>query len=113
GTRRGVVPTAKQRVGDFSEFLPGGSLAGTLNQGGQLNTPSGCAGSGTPAVGNIITPCKDLLGSTILNLYPLPNYNDPRHQFNYASTVLQPTNRVDMKGRFDYKVSEKTSLYLH
>jgi hypothetical protein len=112
GTRRGVVPTLKQRQGDFSEFLPGGPLAGTLNQGGQLNIPSGHPGAGGPAAGNIITPYSDQLGKVLLNLYPLPNYSDPEHRYNYASTVLQPTNRVDMKGRFDYRVSDNTSIYL-
>ncbi len=112
GTRRGVVPTAKQRAGDFSEFLPGGSLAGTLNQGGQLNIPKGYPGAGGQAAGNIVTPFADQLGRVLLGLYPEPNFTDPNHQFNYASTVLQPTNRVDVKGRFDYRVSDSTNLYL-
>jgi len=113
GTRRGVVPTLKQRAGDFSEFLPGGSLAGFFNQPGtQLRVPGGYPGGGSNAAGNNITPFADQMGKVLLNLYPLPNYNDPNRQFNYASTVLSPTNRVDLKGRFDYKLSDNTNIYL-
>lgn len=113
GTRRGVVPTARQRLGDFSEFLPGGSLAGRFNQPGtQLRIPGGYPGGGANAPGNIVTPYTDALGKVLLNLYPQPNYSDPAGQFNYASTVLQPVNRVDMKGRFDYKLSDNTNIYL-
>ena len=112
GTRRGVVPTVRQRLGDFSEFLPGGPLDGKFNQGGQLKIPGGYPGGGGTATGNLITPYSDQLGRVLLSLYPQPNYNDPAGHFNYASTVLQPTNRIDLKGRFDYKLSDSTNIYL-
>jgi hypothetical protein len=118
GTLRGVVPTLKQRQGDFSEFLPGGPLFNKFNQGGQFLLPGGYAaafdasGNRRNAPNNNFAGFANPLGSTLLNLYPAPNYTDPNGQYNYASTVIQPLNRIDMKARFDYKVSDNTSLYL-
>ena len=124
GTLRGVVPTLKQRQGDFSEFMPGGPLAGRLNQGGQYLLPGGYASAFVPdpnnpggfvratAPNNNFAAYANPLGRALLNLYPLPNYTDPKGEYNYASQVIQPLNRIDQKARFDLKVSDNTSLYL-
>ena len=132
GVKTGVVPTLLQRRGDFSEFLPGGAYnrpgVGSLGQTGDVTVdnvarsgavtiPRGCTVNnivaGQFAPNNNIAPCIDQLGSSILNLYPLPNFNPtPTQNYNYISSALSPINRVDAKARFDYKVSENTNLYL-
>lgn len=132
GVRVGVVPTVAQRRGDFSEFLPGGlynrtgaptlGQTGNVTAGGQtvsggVTVPKGCTVGGVAAGGlapnNNIAPCIDPLGSAILNLYPLPNFSPTNDRpYNYISSALSPINRVDAKARFDYKLSEKTNMYV-
>jgi hypothetical protein len=109
-----VTPTEKQRRGDFSELLTG--RGSNLNQGRTINVPGGCrvngVGTGNPAPGNNIAPCIDPLGAALLNLYPLPNYTDPNNRFNYAYSVLRPTDRNQFITRIDYNISDDTRMYV-
>ena len=54
------------------------------------------------------------LGAALLNLFPLPNFTGTgaRSRFNYQSAITAPENRSDLKMRFDYKLSDKTNMYL-
>ena len=106
GTRFGVVPTAAERNGDFSAS-------------GKVCVPTtfGYAVSGCTTVpGGNLAPYANPIGKALLNLYPLPNFvgapGSGQARYNYASAVLAPTNRTDLKMRFDYKVSNKTNLYV-
>lgn len=104
GVKNGVVPTLKQRQGDYSEFFPGGLYNNsvlkpdgtytdptgiTLNQAGRvkigdveipgaITVPKNCTVNGIEAgqfaPGNNIAPCIDPIGRSILGLYPLPNF---------------------------------------
>lgn len=103
-----VVPTLKQRNGDFSELL-GKSI---LNQDPTVRIPSGFAGSGSVAPNNNLAPYINPIGKVLLNLYPLPNFNDPTGRYNYIANPVQSQNRRDLKMRFDYKLSDKTNLYV-
>ena len=86
------VPTLKQRQGDFTGF--------------GLTAPVGCAAGSTNLV-----PCKSNLGAALLNLYPLPNFNDAAGH-NYVYSVLRPNDRNQTTLRFDYNISDKTKLYV-
>jgi len=109
-----VVPTLKQRMGDFSELLTGSGS--NLNQGRTVNVPTGCTVNGltggNPAPNNNLAPCIDPLGKALINLYPAPNFVDPNNRFNYVYSVLRPNDRNQLAGRIDYNVSEKTKLYV-
>src|SRR6185369_3507506 len=83
GSAKFLVPTLKQRQGDFSELL-------ALNQ--RVTVPAGCTIGGVVgnpgnnddvAPGNNLAPCGDPFGKALLNLFPLPNLNVPIGQNNY------------------------------
>jgi hypothetical protein len=114
GSSLSVVPTLKQRQGDFSELLTGGGL--NLNQGRTVNVPFGCTvngvTAGNPAPNNNLTPCFDPLGKALLNMYPAPNFSDPNNRYNYVYSVLRPNDRNQITSRIDYNISDKTKLYV-
>ncbi|HKQ07680.1 MAG TPA: carboxypeptidase regulatory-like domain-containing protein [Blastocatellia bacterium] len=114
GSSLSVVPTLKQRQGDFSELLSG--PGSNLNQGRTVNVPFGCTvngvGAGNPAPNNNIAPCADPLGKALLNLYPAPNFTDPNNRYNYVYSVLRPNDRNQFTSRFDFNVSDRTKLYV-
>jgi hypothetical protein len=111
GARFGVVPTLKQRQGDFSEFLtPNGQNLG--QPVGQLVIPQGYPGAGTPIANNNLAPYITPVGRVLTNLYPAPNYTSANNQFNYVLSQLEPTNRVDFKTRIDYNISNSTKAYV-
>ena len=111
GARFGVVPTLKQRQGDFSEFLT--SNGQNLGQPvGPVMIPDGFPGAGTPAPNADLSPYIDPVGRVLANLYPEPNYVSDNNQFNYVLSQLEPSNRIDMKTRVDYNVSNNTKAYV-
>ena len=111
GARFGVVPTLKQRQGDFSEFLTANGQ--NLNQSvGPVLIPQGFPGAGTPAPNANLAPYTHPLGRVLANLYPAPNYSDPNNRYNYVFSQLAPTNRTDLKMRFDYNISNNTKAFV-
>jgi carboxypeptidase family protein/TonB-dependent receptor-like protein len=116
GSSLNVVPTLKQRQGDFSELLTGREPANNLNQGQVVNVPAGCTvggvGANNPAPNNNIAPCADPFGKALLNLFPAPNFVDPNNRFNYVYSVLRPNDRNQFISRIDYSVSDRTKLYV-
>jgi len=131
GLSLGVVPTVKQRNGDFSEFLTPngddlGQQMGCSGGVGGIRSPSSCvAGGGTPAVltpgftwangpapGANLSPYITPLGKVLANAYPLPTGSYQNNRFNYAYSPVEPTNRVDMKMRFDYNITSNTKAYV-
>ncbi|MEJ7616674.1 MAG: hypothetical protein WKF30_06820 [Pyrinomonadaceae bacterium] len=120
GIKTGIVPTLKQREGDYSEFLPGGiygnASGANLYQAGAVTIP-GLLGSvpnaGGIAPNNNLTPYVDPVGKVLLGLFPLPNFTPAADKnYNYFASVVQPINRIDAKARFDFKISDKHSAYL-
>jgi Carboxypeptidase regulatory-like domain/TonB dependent receptor len=116
GTRQGApstltttVPTAAERMGDFSQDNnANGTLAtiynpftATLNSNGSY-TRQAFAGNVIPA--SLISPT----GKTIANLFPLPNRNSA---LNYAATGNGTTslNRMDL--RSDWVVNTGISVF--
>jgi hypothetical protein len=114
GSTLSVVPTLKQRQGDFSELLTGPGA--NLNQGRTVTVPPGCrvgsAGPGSPAPNNNLAPCMDPMGKALIGLYPQPNYSDANNRFNYVYSVLRPIDRNQLVARVDYNISEDTKLYV-
>ncbi len=111
GARFGVVPTLRQRQGDFSEFL--NSNGQNLNQPvGPVLIPQGFPGAGTPAPNANLSPYVTNVGRVLTNLYPEPNYTSANNQFNYVLSQLEPNNRLDFKTRIDYNVSSNTKAFV-
>jgi hypothetical protein len=108
GTFLGITPTPGQRQGLFNDYQAGQSL----NQAGTVNIPRGFPGAGTPAPNNDLRPYIDPIGQTLINLYPLPNYNDPNNRYNYVFNRLSEQNRNQFVLRADYNISEGTRTYV-
>jgi hypothetical protein len=111
GSFLSVVPTLKQRQGDFSEALA--CVGQNLNQPcGAVQIPGGFPGAGNPAPNNNLAPYAHPLGRVLINLFPAPNYSDPTNRYNYAYQALEPNNRVEFTLRTDYNISESTRAYV-
>jgi hypothetical protein len=74
------VPTARMRVGDFSELLQPGTRSYPLAAGGSVVAQNGTifAPNGTPIPGNDLRNCPSCgafspFGSAYINAFPLPN----------------------------------------
>ena len=98
------------RNGDFSELLA--NRGSNLNSIPQLRIPRGFPNAGQPAPNNDMRPYMTPTGKYLASLYPLPNHNDPNNLYNYVYSRLEPTNRNDFKGRFDWNISNRTKAYV-
>ena len=108
GAKLGTVPTQAERNGDFSHSISG--------RGGNVFCPPDTFqfNSCTPVPNANYVPFENPIGAALLKLFPLPNFTGTgaRARFNYQSAITAPENRNDLKMRFDYKLNEKTSMYL-
>lgn len=107
-----TVPTAKMRVGDFSELLnPGltGEAQPVLlyepNSGG--TAPVTCNGQQNVYCANQL----DAIATKILSLYPLPNTNGGRTYNNYVENLNTTDNRWDWDTRIDWNISAKDQTF--
>jgi hypothetical protein len=98
------------RNGDFSELLA--NRGSNLNSVPQLRIPQGHPNAGQPAPNNDVRPYIHPTGRYFASLYPLPNHNDPDNLYNYVYSNLEPTNRSDLKARFDWNISNSTKAYV-
>lgn len=105
----GVVPTLKQRQGDFSELLANEGF--NLGQPTQVTIPRGYPGEGEVAPNNDLSPYMHPWGQVFMNLYPKPNLNDPNNRYNYFYDKLAVQDRNQLLLRFDYNFTENTKLY--
>ncbi len=96
--------------GDFSELLA--NRGSNLNSIPQLRIPQGFPNAGEPAPNNDMRPYMTATGRYFASLYPQPNYVDPANLYNYVYSRLEPTNRHDFKGRFDWTISNSTRAYV-
>jgi len=95
----GLVPTAAMRDGNFTDNAFGQPNTIQLVNPAAGYTPFTCGG--TPC--NIIPPSMfDRVGQELINLYPLPNANDPALDYNYTSEPVRSLN----EGKFDIRVDE-------
>lgn len=122
GSKTGTVPTAAERAGDFSRSF----ALNRAQYGNHLCPPetigwsdcNGQNGQPLPVANGDFRPYRDPLGAALLNFYPLPNLTPAAGSVlaaqgrNYASNLVSPTNRTDMKLRFDLKATNSTNAYL-
>ena len=109
------VPTAKMRVGDFSELLRP-TVPRTYNTSrGPIVAPTGtvfCANA-FPAVGNDIRNCGQPLspaGLKLLQAFPLPTVTS-RIFDNYATNRKEKYDRNGYGFRIDHKIGNSDSIF--
>ena len=108
------MPTELERRGDFSQtFDAQGRLVYIRDplRSGNCNSVTG-----GPACfpGNVIPSNRiNPLAQSLLNLFPLPNADDPTgaRQYNYVFQTVQDWPRNDQVLRMDWNVADKTTFY--
>jgi hypothetical protein len=114
GLNQRRMPTALERKGDFSQTF---DAAGKLVYIRDPNLAGNCSSTdGGPACfpGNVIPANRfDAVGSALLNLFPLPNADDPTggRQYNYVFQTVQDWPRNDQVLRVDWNIAPKTTAY--
>jgi hypothetical protein len=95
GTNTAQVPTALERLGDYSK---------TLDSSGNLIKVYDSSQAGKPQYpGNVIpSNMKDPAGAAILNFYPLPNRCDLNGNAAGCYTEADPTNINRRNFKYDY-----------
>jgi len=108
GVKEVTVPTALERQGNFSQsFTSTGSL---IKVNDPLNNKTQFPGNVIPA--SRLTP----IGQAVLNLFPLPNFQDAnplnKYQWNYYANSSEPYPRRTETARVDYSPKDNWQLYL-
>jgi hypothetical protein len=111
------VPTARQRLGDFSELLqPGTAQIYRLAGGGTVTAPIGTIfdPNGVPIPGNDLRNCTtcgafSTFARNYVNAYPLPNINRIGENFAVGRVVRPKQDGWDI--RLDHKLFEGTNIW--
>src|SRR5690242_6926214 len=111
------VPTAKMRVGDFSELLqPGIIQTYRLAGGGTVVAPQGTifAPNGTPIPGNDLRNCPSCgpfsnFARNYVNAFPLPNLPGPGRNFVTNRKEHATVDSYDI--RIDHHITEKNTIF--
>jgi hypothetical protein len=120
------VPSAAERMGDFSELLCGTPACdggpGTNATPVQLYNPfsttySGGVSSRTPVPGNRLDMIPGLVNSNsaaILNaIYPLPNVaNTPSNEVNYSAYQSSGISNYHLDTRFDARITANDNVFV-
>lgn len=107
----GRVPTAAEKIGDFS--APLSSLTGPLphRPGMRCTTPgSNPTDPGCYPGNKIPTALLSPVGLALLKLYPDPNTPNPTAGQNWAGAGTQPINTRQDLFRFDVNITDKMNL---
>ncbi|MDQ2746442.1 MAG: TonB-dependent receptor, partial [Acidobacteriota bacterium] len=116
-TNRIPVPTARERVGDFSQLLrPGTSQTYTLAGGGTVIAPVGTifTPNGVPIPGNDLRNCPSCgafsaFARNYLNAFPLPTFDTAGENYN-VGRVVRPKQDV-YSIRIDHKLFAGNNLF--
>jgi carboxypeptidase family protein len=109
------VPTAKMRVGDFSELLQPGNPHVYTTTRGPITAPTGtvfCANA-FPALRNDIRNCGQPLSRAALNIlqaYPLPTLTS-RIFDNYATNRKEKYDRNTFGVRADHRINQSDQIF--
>ncbi|HEV3144256.1 MAG TPA: carboxypeptidase-like regulatory domain-containing protein, partial [Gemmataceae bacterium] len=110
GVKTVMVPTAAERKGDFSQSYTTAGIPGGFHVNDPLASKAQFPGNIIPA--NRMTP----IGQAILNIFPLPNYEDPnpanKYQYNYYANYSEPYPRRTETARVDWSPRDNWQLYL-
>lgn len=111
------VPTAKMRVGDFSELLhPGELIDYAIEGGGTINATRGTlfAPNGTPIPGNDLRNCPSCgpfspFALAYINAFPLPNLPGAGRNFQTNRKEHAVVDSYDI--RIDHRITDKNSIF--
>lgn len=111
------VPTAKMRVGDFSELLqPSVIQSYAIAGGGSVSAPKGTifAPNGTPIPGNDLRNCASCgpfspFALAYINAFPLPNLPGAGRNFQTNRKEHAVVDSYDI--RIDHHITEKNTLF--
>jgi hypothetical protein len=110
------VPTAKMRLGDFSELLAPGTRTYRLASGGTVVAQNGTifAPNGTPIPGNDLRNCPSCGGFSpfarnYVNAFPLPNL--PGAGRNYATNRKEHANVDSYDIRIDHRPFKNNNFF--
>jgi len=111
------VPTARMRLGDFSELLrPGTTQTYILAGGGTVVAPIGTIfdPSGAPIPGNDLRNCPTCGGfspfaQNFLNAFPLPTFNQAGENYTVNRVVRPKQDAWDI--RLDHRLFEGNNLW--
>ncbi|HUS10624.1 MAG TPA: TonB-dependent receptor [Pyrinomonadaceae bacterium] len=111
------VPTARMRVGDFSELLrPGTTRVYRLAGGGTVTAPFGTifAPNGTPIPGNDLRNCPSCgafssFGSAYINAFPLPNLPGAGRNYSTNRTEHAVVDSYDI--RIDHRLHSNNNFF--
>jgi hypothetical protein len=128
----GLLPSVAMRTGDFSHDAFGNPSTVTLINpnatqvvnGDPVYVPFQCnsVGNPLPAAPNgsqgVGTPCNkipqsliDPISQKLINLYPLPNANNPALGYNYVSQPIRKLNEGKFDGRLDQSFSAADTMF--
>jgi hypothetical protein len=110
------VPTAKMRLGDFSELLQPGTRDYRLASGGTVTAPNGTifAPNGTPIPGNDLRNCPSCgafstFARNYVNAFPLPNL--PGAGRNFATNRKEHAIVDSYDVRIDQKLHSNNNFF--
>lgn len=111
------VPTARMRLGDFSELLrPGTSRVYQLAGGGTVTAPQGTIFSpaGVPIPGNDLRNCPTCgsfspFASNYVNAFPLPNL--PGAGRNFSTNRKEGYNLDSYDLKIDHRITDSNSFF--
>lgn len=108
------MPTALERQGNFSQTFDGQNRLVFIRDPNLSGTCNSVTGGPACFPGNII-PAERInpLAQSLLNLFPLPNADDPTgaRQYNYVFQTVQDWPRNDQVLRVDWNVATNTTAY--
>ena len=111
-----TVPTVRQRAGDFSELLTGGTQTFNLAGGGTIVAPVGTIFSptGVPIPGNNLANCPScgamsIFARNLLNAYPVPTQAGLQNNYRRNRKEKSQVNSYDVK--IDHKISNSNSIF--
>lgn len=102
----GIVPTALERLGDFTQSKVIPNMPGTKTPVSGVNTSSNC---GTAKTGCIPSSVLDSTAANIISKYiPLPNSTNN----TWSGYFTGPTNQDEFLGKYDQVLSDKDHITL-
>jgi len=112
GITQVTVPTALERIGDFSQSIYQGQIDDNTHQPIPvvLTDPDPTNPNG-PIVDNVIPPGRlNSQGQILMNVMPLPNRTDPTQPFNYEWRDICEIPRTLQALKLDYHPSTKDTF---
>ncbi|HLY17562.1 MAG TPA: carboxypeptidase regulatory-like domain-containing protein [Bryobacteraceae bacterium] len=123
----GLVPSVAMRSGDFTNDAFGNPRSGFLSnpyvtgapdtafQCGPTGNPLPVAADGSQPLGvdcnKIPQGLTSSIGQQMINLYPVPNANNPALGYNYVNEPVRKLNEGEFDVRLDHNFSTRDSMF--